>query len=252
MKAIAPIIALMAAPVLMTSAYAAAGALEGYLPTDGTMKAGVAIAPQFSPEFVKMQQELAAKLQAMTPDKQKAFMEKYNPLVLTAYDKELWPDMAAYEAYKAEWKKAKLTALREVAMGLRSEGNNKWTVLSLTVEPRTRRSAPLTISALTYDSERNVWMSNNGELAASNFTATEDHVLGAQTGTEWKLTKEDSLSKLSETVRFSRTTDGKAVYVSYAFDERSTITNNVLAQGSYMLLFPVQTNQVNLGTPGSR
>jgi hypothetical protein len=76
--------------------------------------------------------------------------------------------------------------------------------------------------------------------------------MGAQTGTEWKLTKEDSLSKLSETVRFSRTTDGKAVYVSYAFDERSTITNNVLAQGSYMLLFPIQTNQVNLGTPGSR
>ena len=60
MKAIAPIIALMAAPVLMTSAHAAAGALEGYLPTDGTMKAGVAVAPQFSPEFVKMQQDLAA------------------------------------------------------------------------------------------------------------------------------------------------------------------------------------------------
>lgn len=252
MKAIVPIIALMAAPALISPAFAAAGALEGYLPTDGTMKAGIAVAPQFTPEFGKMQQELAAKLQAATPEKQKAFMEKYNPLVLPEYDKDLWADKAAYDAYKAEWKKAQLTALREVAMGLRSEGGNRWTVLSLTVDPKTRRSAPLTISALTYDSERNVWISNNGELKAANFQATEDHVMGAQTGTEWTLTKEDSLSRLTETVRFSRTTDGKGVYVSYAFDERSAISNNVLAQGSYILLFPVKTNQVNMGTPGSR
>ncbi len=253
MKAIVPIIAMMTAPVMVATAPAAElGALQGYLPTDGTMKAGVAVSPQFTPEFAKLQQELVKKLQALTPEKQQAFMERYNPMVLIPYDKELWPDQAAYETYRNEWKKTQFVALREVAVGLRAEGENRWTVISLTLDPQTRRSAPLTISALSYDAAKNVWISNNGELTASNYQATEDHVFGAQTGTEWKLSREDSLSRLNETVRFSRATDGKAVYVSYAFDERSVITNNVIAQGGYMLMFPIKTNQVNMGTPGSR
>lgn len=253
MKAIVPIIAMMTAPVLVATAPAAElGALEGYLPTDGTMKAGVAVSPQFTPEFAKLQQELVQRLQKLSPDKQKAFMESYNPMVLIPFSKGLWPDQAAYEAYRNEWKKTKAAALREVAVGLRSEGDKRWAVLSLTLDPQTRRSAPLTISALSYDAGKNVWISNNGELTAANYQATEDHVFGAQTGTEWKLSREDSLSRLNETVRFSRTTDGKAVYVSYAFDERSVISNNVIAQGGYMLMFPVKTNQVNMGAPGSR
>ena len=97
-----------------------------------------------------------------------------------------------------------------------------------------------------------MWVSNNGELEATPFQATEDHVLGAQTGTEWKLSKEDSLSRLNESVRFSRTSDGKAVYVIYAFNERSAISNSVIAQGSYLLMFPVKPTQVNMGAPGSR
>lgn len=253
MKAIVSIMALMAVPALVASATAAdTAALKDYLPTDGTMKAGVAVAPQFSPEFTQMQQALVEKLQALSPEQQKAFMESYDPMVLIAYNKDLWADKAAYDAYKAEWKKVKIAALREVAMGLRNDGNNRWGVLSLTADPQTRRSAPLTISALSYDSARNVWISNNGELTATDYQATEDHVYGAQTGTEWKLTKEDSLSKMSETVRFSRTTDGKAVYVSYSFDERSAISNSVIAQGGYVLMFPTQVNQVNMGSRGSR
>ena len=244
---------MMAAPALFATAYGAeAGALKDYLPTDGSMKTGVAVAPQFTPEFGKLQQELVSKLQALTPEQQKAFMEKYDPMTLVAYDAALWSSKAAYDQYKAEWKKTNIAPQREVAMGLRAADNNCWKVLSLTVDPQTRRSAPLTISALTYDVNRNVWVSNNGELEATPFQATEDHVLGAQTGTEWKLSKEDSLSRLNESVRFSRTTDGKAVYVIYAFNERSAISNSVIAQGSYLLMFPVKPTQVNMGTPGSR
>ena len=74
MKAIVPIIAMMTAPVMVATAPAAElGALQGYLPTDGTMKAGVAVSPQFTPEFAKLQQELVKKLQALTPEKQQAF-----------------------------------------------------------------------------------------------------------------------------------------------------------------------------------
>ena len=254
MKAILPIIALMAAPVVCTQAYGAenVGVLNGYLPTDGTMKTGVAVAPQLTPEFAKMQQELVKKLRSLPEAKQKAFMEKYNPMILPTYDAEIWPDKAAYDSYKAEWKKSGIAALREVAIGLRSLGNNTWSVLSLTVDPQTRRSAPLTISALKYDAGKNVWISNNGELTAKTYEATEEHLYGAQTGTEWSLSKEDSLSKMSETVRISKTTDGKAVYISYAFDERSAISNAVIAQGAYTIRLAVKTAQVNMGSPGSR
>lgn len=254
MKAILPIIALMTAPALVSAAYGAdnIGALKGYLPTDGTMKPGVAVTPVFTPEFTKMQQELLKKLQALPADKQKAFIENYNPTNLIAYDSALWADKAAYDAYKTEWKKCKMQAVREVAVGLKSAGPNRWTVLSLTLDPQTRRSAPLTISALHYDAEKNVWISNNGELTAKEYQSTDDSIFGAQTGTEWNLTKEDALSKLTETVRISRTTDTKNVYVSYSFNERSAISNGVIAQGGYILLFPEKNTQVNMGVPGSR
>lgn len=254
MKAILPIITLTLAPALISTASAAdnLGALKGYLPTDGTMKPGVAITPVFSPEFTKLQQEMLKKLQAQPAEKQKAFIENYNPTSLVAYDAALWSDKAAYDAYKAEWKKTKIQPVREVAVGLKEDKPKHWTVLSLTLDPQTRRSAPLTISALSYDAEKNVWISNNGELTAKSFQTTEDNLFGAQTGTEWSLTKEDSLSKLNETVRISRATDSKNVYVSYSFSERSAISNGVIAQGGYMLLFPEKNTQVNVGTPGSR
>lgn len=239
---------------MISQAYGAAdaGAMKGFLPTDGTMKAGVAVAPQFSPEFVTMQQALVGKLQSMAPEKLKEFMDSYDPLVLIPYNAELWADKAAYDAYKAEWKKAAIRPLREVAAGLRNQGKKQWTLMSVTVDPQSGKAAPLTISALSYDAEKNVWISNNGELTATPYQATEDHVFGSQTGTTWKLTKEDSLSSMVETICVSKTTDGKAVYITYSFEERSAISNNVIAQGGYTLMFPNKTSQVNLGAPGSR
>lgn len=254
MKAILPILALLAAPVVMTQTCIAenAGALQGYLPTDGTLKAGYAVTPEFTPEFAQMQQALVTRLQALPAERQQAFMESYDPMVLISYSEDLWPTRADYDAYKEEWKKSRIKALREVGVGLRSGANNIWTVLSVTSDPQSGRSAPLTISALRYDSGRNVWISNNGELTAKDFQATEDHVYGAQTGTEWTLTKEDSLSRMTETIRITRGTDGKAVFLYYAFSERSAISNSVIAQGGYVLMFPVRAAAVNAGTPGSR
>ncbi len=254
MKAIFPILALLAAPVVMTQTCFAGniGAMQGYLPTDGTMTAGYAVTPEFTQEFAQMQQSLVNRLQTLPADKQKAFMESYDPMILIPYSEDLWPARADYEAYKAEWKKARVKALREVGVGLRPGTNDTWTVLSVTTDPQTGRSAPLTISALRYDGGRNVWTSNNGELTAKDFQTTEDHVYGAQVGTEWSLTKSDSLSQMTETIRLTRSTDGKAVYLYYAFSEHSTISNSVIAQGGYVLMFPVRAAAVNAGTPGSR
>ncbi len=254
MKAIYSILTLLAAPALICQAFGAEvkGILQGLLPTNGTMKAGVAVNPQFSPEFIELQKALLTRLQGLSSEEQLAFMEKYDPLTLIAYDAKLWPDKAEYDKYKAEWKKATIQPVREVAVGLRHAVNNVWTVLSLTTDAQTRRSAPLTISALSYDSGKNAWISNNGELTAKDYQATEDNVYGAQTGQEWRLEKEDSLSKMSESVRVTRNTDGKAFYIFYSFSERSTISNAVIAQGGYTLMFPLRSTQVNMGTPGSR
>ncbi len=254
MKAIFPIIALLTAPVVMTQTCVAGniGAMQGYLPTNGTMTAGYAVTPEFTQEFAQMQQALVPRLQTLPADKQQAFMENYDPMVLVPYSEYLWPTRAEYDAYKAEWKKTRTKLVREVGVGLRPSINDTWTVVSVTSDPQTNRTAPLTVSALRYDGGRNVWISNNGELVAKDYQVTEDHVYGAQTGTEWTLSKEDSLSRMTETIRFTRGTDGKAVFLYYSFSERSTISNSVIAQGGYVLMFPVRSAAVNAGAPGSR
>lgn len=255
MKAILPIIALMAAPAMTAQAYGAesAGVLQGLLPTDGSMQTGVAVAPQHTQELAPLHQQFISKLQALEPEKQKAVLENYDPLTLIAYNADIWPDKAEYEKYKAEWKKVKLVATQNVAVGLKNSGNNRWTVLSLAENPATKRTAPLTISALSYDSGKNIWISNNGELTATEYSATDDHVFGAQIGHEWKLEKEDSLSKMSETIRVTKRTDGKAIFIVYSFTEVSAITPNlIIAQGGYALMIPTRTAQVNMAAPGSR
>ena len=101
--------------------------------------------------------------------------------------------------------------------------------------------------------KKNIWISNNGELTAKEYSATEDHVFGAQTGHEWKLEKEDSLSKMTEVIRVTKRTDSKAIFITYSFAEVSAITPNlVLAQGGYAVMIPTRTAQVNMGAPGSR
>ena len=68
MKALYTILALMAVPALVNHAYGAENAvLQGLLPTNATMKTGTAVTPQFSPEFIKMQQELLNRLQNLSP-----------------------------------------------------------------------------------------------------------------------------------------------------------------------------------------
>ncbi len=245
----------MAAPAMIAQAYAAegAGVLQGILPTDGSMQTGVAVIPQHTPEFAPLHQQFISKIQSLEPDKQKAFLESFDQLTLTAYNADIWPDKAEYEKYKAEWKKVKLAATQNVAVGLKNSGQKRWTVLSLREDPATKRTAPLTISALTYDSGRNIWISNNGELTAKEYSVTDDNVFGAQTGHEWKLEKNDSLSKMTEIIRITKRTDGKAVFITYSFVEVSAINPRlVIAQGGYALMFPTRTAQVNMAAPGSR
>ena len=142
--------------------------------------------------------------------------------------------------------------MTEVAVGLEKSEDGTWSVLSATVDSKTKQQVPLTIGALRYDANRNVWISNNGELTAKDYSMTDASIYGAQIGTEWSLEKKDSLSHLRETLRLTKTIDGKYVYLAYSLVELSSVTGRGIAQGAYLLRFPQQTGGANLGTPGQR
>lgn len=254
MKALSTILAMLAAPAMLSVAVCAEspGALEGYFPTDGTLKQGTAVRPVFTKEFTELQRTFATKVASLNEEKRKAFLEGIAPDSVPDYDAEVWPDKAEYDKFVSEWKKSTIQPVAIVALGLHSAGQNMWKILSSTIDPKTRRQGPLTIGALKYDASKNAWVSNNGELAAKTYSATDANIYGAQTGTEWSLSKEDSLSRIRETVRVTKTTDGKFVYVSYSFIEQSAISGGVLAQGAYMLRFPIVTPAANMGTPGRK
>lgn len=246
-----------------------AGGMEGYLPTnglkqgiqitaevsipaDGTMKQGVQIRPALSESFVKDHvQKFIENLQKLPQEQREEYVKNFAWDKQPAYNADIWPNKADYDKMVEEWRK-QIQASAIMAVGLQSLGNGVWRILSATADSKTKQSVPLTISALRYDANRNVWISNNGELSAKSYTATEDSLYGAQTGTEWTLEKTDSLTHMREVVRVTKTTDGKRVYMIYAFNEQSVATGQNIAKGGYLLMFPVQTAGAKLGTPGQR
>lgn len=256
MKAFLSIISLLTAPVIVSTVQAAEtapAALSGYDFTVGTQfKLGYAVSPGFTPEFADMQKALIEKLNKLDEAKIKAFVESYNPTMLIPYSADLWDSVEAYDKYKAEWKKATLQAQAQVALSLQKAGEKTWRFNAVAIDPNTRREAPVTLSALTYNPDSNTWTSAHGELKPTEYKVTDDCVFGAQIGTEWKLEKQDSFAKTTQILRVSKTTDGKAVFVVYALSEVSVTTGRPLNQGGYTLVFPIQQAKLDIGTPGSR
>ena len=248
MKALPLILALASVPSLVAHA-ADAGAVEGYLPTDGSFKPGLIVRPVFNEEFTH---KLAAALQKADPEKREAYAKKLVWANQPAYDADIWPNKEDYDAVVKAWRETPIQPISAAIVGLQEVNNGIWRVTSIMQNASTKQSQPLSISALRYDAPRNVWISGNGELQAKEFSASDDYLYGPQTGTEWVLEKKSSLSQFRECVRLTKTTDGKYVYLSYEFREVSTITGASIATASYMLQFPVQTPGANLGTPGQR
>lgn len=254
MKAFSFILAAMAAPAVLCCNAAAAdeapAALKGMLPCNDTFIQGTVVRIERDPEYIKLEQEVQQAFAKLPQDKQKAFAEKYDPSTLPDYNADIWPDKAAYDKYVELRKKSRIIGTMEVALGLKKGADGTYSVLSATKVGD--GVAPITIGALHYDPAKNVWISNNGELTASPFSAGDNYDFHAQTGTEWKLTKEDRLSKLAEMVRVSKTTDGKIVYVAYGLTEVSAISGTVIAQHGYMLAFPQGTPNANATKPGQK
>lgn len=253
MKALPFILALVSLPALVAQAEEKAGAMEGYFPTDASLKRGAHVNTSFGEGFREPYQKFQEALQKLDEAKRTAYMQNFSWEQQPVYNADVWPNKADYDQLIQEWKKVQIRPVAVVAVGLQSLGNGIWRVLSATAgDSKSKQSIPLTLSAMRYDSNRNVWISSNGELTAKEYSTPDTNLYGAQTGTEWVLEKNDSLTNFRETIRVTKTTDGKYVYLAYSLVEQSAVTGIDIAQGAYLLQFPVQAAGANLGTPGQR
>ncbi|MCQ2364195.1 MAG: hypothetical protein MJ051_01405 [Akkermansia sp.] len=256
MKNSSILFALLAAPAVLCSTVQAAApeapeALKGMLPCNGTLAQGAVVRVVRTEEFAKLHQAALERFSKLPEETRKAIAEHSDAATVMDYNAEIWPDKAEYDQYVAAWKQSQIQPVTEVALGLAPAGENTFRVLSAT-RMAGDNTMPITMGSLTYDGKKNVWVSNNGELKAEAFSAGENFDFGAQTGTQWEMTKEDSLSKLHELVRITKTTDGKMVYVLYNLTEQSAITGSVIANHGYMLAFPITSASAAAAKPGQK
>lgn len=226
--------------------------MDKYFPMDGTITPGAQVRPVFADSFREQIQKFTEAIQKLSPEKRAESLKNITLDQVPAYNADIWPNKEDYNQFAAEWSKVQLQKVSPVGVGFQALENGLWRVVSATANLRTKEQAPLILSTLRYDANRNVWISPNGELTAKDYSAPETSIYGAQTGTEWTLEKKDTLSNLRETVRISKTTDGKNVYVAYSLAEQSALTGSSIAQGAFLLQFPVQKASAKLGTPGQR
>ena len=245
---------MLAAPVVLCSATvaeAAPQAIADYLPCNGSTIQGAVIIPVRDASFVELHRTAIERFSKLPKEKQEAINAKGAADRLMDYDADLWPDKAEYEKYVAAWKKTQFVRRAEVLVGLKSNDNKTYTVLSGT-RLTNGNIQPLTIGSLHYDSSRNVWVSNNGELTGKPFSADSNFDYGAQTGNEWVMEKKDSLTHLREMLRLTKSTDGKAVFLTYSLTERSALSGTVIANHGYTILFPITTASARATRPGQK
>ena len=84
------------------------------------------------------------------------------------------------------------------------------------------------------------------------FSADDRFDYGAQTGNEWVMEKKDSLTNLREMLRLTKTTDGKAIYLTYSLVERSTLSGTVIANHGYTIIFPITSASARATRPGQK
>ena len=254
MKASILLCTLLAVPAALCSSASAQDVktnIADFLPCDGSVRQGAVVQIGRDPSFIELHQAAVQRFIKLPREKQEELNKAGSANRLMPYSADIWPDKAEYDRYKEAWKKSRIIPRSDVALGLKNNGDNKFSVLSATRMPD-NSTMPLTIGSLQYDGNRNVWISNNGELKPKAFSAGEDYDFGAQTGTEWSMEKADSLSKFKETLLITKTTDGKAVYVAYSMNEVSAISGTAIANHGYMLFFPIQTERANATKPGRR
>ncbi|MBQ7023401.1 MAG: hypothetical protein IJN29_07465 [Akkermansia sp.] len=236
MKFLFPLHILMATSVAM-----AASVPPAFMdfPADGMRLTGESVQVTPTPEFVRMQQALSSRLQALPTEKKQEFFRTYNSTELMEYNPDLWPDKAEYERYKAEWAKITITPVQTVQMGAYDKSNNEWGLHGVSINQFTRQVTPLSVAGMSYNASDNTWVSPNGKMMPQELVTLNTNVYGARKGTTWVLQKNDAMSELMETLSISRRMNGEYLYLSYSFVERTPGSGATLAQGGYVLRFRV-------------
>lgn len=225
--------------------------LSEYIPCDGTIMKGSIVRAVVDDSFAAEQRKLVEKLRSMSPEKQKEIVGKSQADCAMEYDADLWPDRKDYDAYIAAWKKLRVVPSGEVVFSVKADDDQTMSILSLT-RVQERDLVPLTISALRYDPKANVWTSNNGTLNPSSCTTSDLFAFGRQSGTEWKLEKSGDFTKVTETVRVTRSDDNKYVYILYSFLEQMGDTNTPIAQAAYLMRFSADAPSASSSKPGQK
>lgn len=244
MKAITNILSVLAVPALVMTAQAAEAPkdlAQFKFPLEEANGACYLISIAHTEEFVRLQGELVKKLQGLSAERQQAFMQSYNPDMLIAYAEDLWDSKEAYDAYKSAWEKRQIQTQSNIqgVISLKPSPDQTWLLEALLVNRENSQAMPLSISSLTYNPQNNTWSSSEGELTPTAYSATDEYVYRAQTGTEWELTKQDTFTNTKQVLRIAKTTDGKAVFISFATVSQSRTSGQVLSQQAYTLLYPV-------------
>lgn len=240
MKSLLPLISFLATPAALCTAWSAEvpPALMNF-PADGMRLAGESVKISPSPEFMRLQQNVQRKLQALPQNKRQDFLAGYNSSELIAYTPDLWENEAEYAAYKAEWEKIAIEPVQTVQLGAYAKDNGEWGLHGVSVNEFARQVSPLAVSGMSYNPTANTWRTANGTLHPQELTTLSTNIYGARKGTTWILRKADVMSELTETLSISRRMNGEFLYLSYSFIERTPGSGSTLAQGSYVLRFRI-------------
>lgn len=239
MKSLIPIIATLAVPgfICPLAAQDVPAALMDF--QANKYLSGESVAPTPTPEFARLQKKVSDKLQAMPVEKKIDFFNTYRADTLMSYTPDFWDSRSEYDAYRTEWKKIPLTPIQQARLKAVTYDKNIWKLHGDSLNPDTGKRSMLSVIALTYHADKNVWVSSNGELSPTQVTYYDNNLYGARKGTSWSLRKEDSLSIINESISITRRMNGEFLYLAYRFSEKIPGSNTTLAQGSYVLRFRV-------------
>lgn len=211
-----------------------AGALEGVFPKDGAMRHGNAVKMVASAEFIAHCKALDAGIQQLSPDEREAYMKSVSHNAPAPYHASIWPDKKAYDKYVKSWQNVGLSPIAPVAMGLQDIGEGIWRLNTAVTQGNSNK--PMPISSLSYDAKRNVWLSDNDELTAHDYSSS-DNFFGTLSGTEWSCKKQDDETRKEEYIRLTKSSDGKYTYFVYSKNVRNAKTGAPLMMSSATLQF---------------
>lgn len=186
---------------------------KGLLEKDLLVKASIGIVTP-PPEIEKY----IAKVEA-SARKNKEWFAEYTkatkPGAPLPFHENLGLTQEEYDDYLALWAKRDFKSVEEVVIVLRQSFDKTWSI-TVTGEAGV-------ISTLRYDSGKDVYRSPNGELKRlEDIKAEPTSILGAWSGSEWRLEEDTGLSKLKENFAIGRYNEKEYGLLVYRVQEVSS------------------------------